>query len=79
MNEKTYTIPYGKGQITFDLPSDMCGTVIVSKKVPPIADVEAAIAEALAGPVNSPPPASSLPTSPAPARTTCWCPRCWQS
>jgi len=55
MNEKTYTIPYREGQITFDLPSDMRGTAVESKKVPPIADVEAAIAEALARPVNSPP------------------------
>jgi len=55
MNEKTYTIPYGEGQITFDLPPGMHGTVVESKKVPPIAGVEAAIAEALAKPVNSPP------------------------
>ena len=55
MGEKLYTIPYGEGQITFDLPPGMRGTVVESKKVPPIADVEAAIAEALAKPVNSPP------------------------
>ena len=55
MDEKTYTVPYGKGQITFDLPPGMRGTVVESKKAPPIADVEAAIAQALAKPVNSPP------------------------
>ena len=55
MGEKLYTIPYGEGQITFDLPPGMRGTVVESKKVLPIADVEAAIAEALAKPVNSPP------------------------
>ena len=50
-----YKVPYGKGELTFDLPPGMCGTVVESKKAPPIADVEAAIAEALAEPVNSPP------------------------
>ena len=54
MDEKTYTVPYGKTQITFELPPGMRGTVVESKKAPPIADVEAAIAEALAKPVNSP-------------------------
>jgi len=53
--KKMYSVPYGKGQITFDLLPGMRGTVVESKKVPPIADVEAAVAEALAGPVNSPP------------------------
>ncbi len=53
MNENTYTVPYGKGEISFTVPPGMRGTVIVSKKAPPIADVEAAIAQALAKPVNS--------------------------
>ncbi|MBC8448297.1 MAG: nickel-dependent lactate racemase [Chloroflexi bacterium] len=51
----TYKVPYGKGELTFDLPPGMRGTVVESKKVEPIADVEAAIAAALARPVNSPP------------------------
>jgi nickel-dependent lactate racemase len=55
MDENLYTLPYGKGEISFALPLGMRGTVVESKKVPPIADVEAAIAEALAKPVNSPP------------------------
>ncbi|MBC8248715.1 MAG: DUF2088 domain-containing protein, partial [Anaerolineales bacterium] len=50
-----YKVPYGKGELTFDLPPGMRGAVVESKKVPPIADVEAAIAEALAKPVDSPP------------------------
>jgi nickel-dependent lactate racemase len=50
-----YKVPYGKGELTFDLPPGMRGTVVESKKVPPIADVETAITEALAKPVNSPP------------------------
>ncbi len=55
MDENLYTVPYGKGEISFALPPGMRGTVVESKKVPPIADVRAAIAEALAKPVNSPP------------------------
>ncbi len=55
MDEKTYTVPYGKAQITFELPPGMRGTVVESKRVPSIVDVEAAIAETLAKPVNSPP------------------------
>lgn len=50
-----YKVPYGKGELAFGLPPGMRGTVVESKKVPPIADVETAIAEALAKPVNSPP------------------------
>ncbi|MDH7484690.1 MAG: nickel-dependent lactate racemase [Anaerolineae bacterium] len=50
-----YKVPYGKGELTFDLPPGMRGTVVESKKVEPIADVPAAIAAALAQPVNSPP------------------------
>ncbi len=62
MADKIYTVPYGKGGISFVLPPGMRGTVVESKKSPPIADtvldrtvqgVEAAIAGALAKPVNS--------------------------
>lgn len=49
-----YEVPYGKGELAFDLLPGMRGAVIESKKVEPIADVEAAIAQALAEPVNSP-------------------------
>lgn len=50
-----YKVPYGKGELAFDLPPGMHGTVVESRTVPPIADVPAAIAEAMAKPVNSPP------------------------
>jgi len=55
MDEDLYTVPYGEDEISFALPPGMRGTVVESKKVPPIADVSAAIAEALARPVNLPP------------------------
>ena len=50
-----YTVPFDKGELSFELPAGMTGTVAVSKPVPPIEDVPAAIAQALANPINSPP------------------------
>jgi lactate racemase len=50
-----YRIPYDKSAITFQLLPGMRGTVVVSKSVDPLADVEAAIAEALTHPIDSPP------------------------
>ncbi len=50
-----YTIPFDKGELTFDLPPGWRGSVVESKSVPPIEDVPAAVAEALARPTNSPP------------------------
>jgi nickel-dependent lactate racemase len=55
MDENLDTVPYGTGEVSFALPPGMSGAVVESKKVPPIADEAAAIAEALARPVNSPP------------------------
>ncbi len=50
-----YSIPYSKTKLEFDLPPGMRGAVVVSKAVEPLADVKAAIAEALAHPIGSPP------------------------
>ena len=50
-----YTVPFDKGELTFDLPAGWRGTVVESKAVPPIDDVPAAVAEAIAHPTNSPP------------------------
>ncbi len=50
-----YTVPFNKGELNFELPASMTGTVAVSKPVPPIGDVPAAIVQALANPINSPP------------------------
>ncbi len=50
-----YTVPFDRGELTFALPAGWQGTVVESKTVPPIADVPAAVAEALAHPINSPP------------------------
>ena len=50
-----YRVPYDKTEIEFELPPGMNGTVAVSKSLPPIEDVPAAVRAALAEPVNSPP------------------------
>jgi nickel-dependent lactate racemase len=50
-----HKVPYGKGELTFDLPPGMNGTVVKSKPVPPLRDPAAAVAEALATPVGSSP------------------------
>ncbi len=41
--------------VEFDLPQGMRGTVVASKSVEPLIDVNGAIAEALANPIGSPP------------------------
>lgn len=50
-----YKVPFDKGEISFELPAGMTGDVAVSKKVPPIQDVPAAIRQALRNPINSAP------------------------
>ena len=49
----TYSVPFGKGSLEFDLPPSMRGTVIESRPAEPLPDVEGATADALANPVNS--------------------------
>ena len=51
----TYKVPYSKSTIEFSLPPGMRGTVVVSKPVEPLADVEEAITASLAHPIGSPP------------------------
>ncbi len=50
-----FSVPFDKGQLTFDLPPGWRGSVVESKTVPPIEDVPAAVAEAISNPTNSPP------------------------
>jgi nickel-dependent lactate racemase len=49
-----YTVPYSKETLTFELPKGMTGTLVESKRVPPLEDVEKAIGGALTEPVDSP-------------------------
>lgn len=51
----TYEVPYGRSTIRLELPRGMRGSVVVSNPVQPLDDVEAAIDEALADPIGSPP------------------------
>ncbi len=50
-----YSVPFDRGELTFDLPAGWRGTVVESKAVPPLDDVSAGVAVALASPTNSPP------------------------
>jgi nickel-dependent lactate racemase len=50
-----YSVPFDKGELTFELPAGWQGTVVASRTVPPIGDVPAAVAAAVARPTNSPP------------------------
>jgi nickel-dependent lactate racemase len=50
-----YRVPFDKSELTFDLPPTWRGAVVESKAVPPIDDLPAAVAQAVANPTNSPP------------------------
>jgi nickel-dependent lactate racemase len=52
---KKYCVPYSRSTLEFELPPGMRGTVLVSQPTKPLADVEGAIADALARPIGSPP------------------------
>lgn len=54
MEASHYRIPYGRTSLSFELPPDMTGTVVVSRPAEPLDDLEAAIQAALKRPVNSP-------------------------
>ncbi len=51
----TFQVPFDRGKLSFELPAGWRGDVAESRVVPPIQDVPAAVAEAVARPVNSPP------------------------
>lgn len=50
-----YTVPFGKNELRFDLPAGMTGAKAVSLPVRPIRDLEGAVAQTLATPVDAPP------------------------
>jgi nickel-dependent lactate racemase len=50
-----YAVPYDKTNLSFDLPAGWRGTVVESRTKPPIDDLPAAVASAVANPTNSPP------------------------
>lgn len=50
-----YHVPYGKGELHFELPAGMRGEIAVSKSMPPVANPTAAIQDALENPIESPP------------------------
>ncbi len=50
-----YSVPYGKGELEFELPATIRATVVRSKVLPVVADPAAAVREALARPIASQP------------------------
>ncbi len=48
-----FHVPYGKQEITFELPPGWRGTLVTSGTAEPIQDVPSAVASALAQPINS--------------------------
>lgn len=56
MSRGKYTVPFGKGELNFDLPAGFKeATVVESAAVPPLPDVSASIQSALDNPIGSPP------------------------
>ena len=53
-NTTVYRIPFGKSHLDFQLPAEMRGTYLTSRSTEPLADLDQAIAKALANPINSP-------------------------
>jgi len=50
-----YRVPFGRSSLTFELPHGMSATVVASKKVEPVDDLELSVQQALDHPVGSPP------------------------
>lgn len=56
MSRRQYTVPYGKGELGFSLPSGFKEAMVAEHaEVPPLADVESSIRESLENPVGSAP------------------------
>ena len=66
-NKTAYRIPFNKGSLDFELPAQMRGTYLPSRRMEPLADLEEAIAKALANPINAPP----LRETAKPGHTVC--------
>ncbi|HEY5473952.1 MAG TPA: lactate racemase domain-containing protein, partial [Candidatus Limnocylindrales bacterium] len=54
MTNPAYHVPYGRGQLAFDLPAGLTGRVLESHSVPALVDPVAAVTIALKSPVAGP-------------------------
>jgi nickel-dependent lactate racemase len=50
-----FTVPYGRENLSFDFPPGVEATLVESRSLPPLQDVNKAVREALYNPVGSPP------------------------
>lgn len=55
MTKTVYSVPYGRGVLSFELPPEIRATVVTSRRVRPLMDVRRALERALRNPVASPP------------------------
>jgi len=55
MSNQTFSLKFGKSEIALSIPKDQLVCEIVGKEVPPLADLEKAVREALAHPIDAPP------------------------
>ncbi|HSV93001.1 MAG TPA: lactate racemase domain-containing protein, partial [Desulfobacterales bacterium] len=55
MPMKPFTLRYGKGSVSFELPAERVATVVTGKNVPAVANLEAAFLRALDRPIDSAP------------------------
>jgi nickel-dependent lactate racemase len=53
--QRAFTIPFGRGEISFELPRDMDGHAVESERIAPLPDLRAAVAAAIASPLGTPP------------------------
>jgi nickel-dependent lactate racemase len=49
----TYHVPFGKTRLAFELPPTMTGTEVLSRPAEPLADLDSAVKDALAHPINA--------------------------
>ena len=54
-SDQSFTVPFGRGTVSFSLPAGLTGTVVESRTPPPLADPGASASEAVAAPVAGPP------------------------
>src|SRR5579884_4230148 len=50
-----YSVPFGRGTASFALPSGLAGSVVESRRVPPLADPASAAFQAVHQPIGAPP------------------------
>jgi lactate racemase len=53
--QRRFSVPFGRGEVSFELPREMHGHVVESERIEPLPDLPAAVAAALASPLGTAP------------------------